>query len=247
MKKIYSLLFLLFIYYEVYPQTNKIETKEFILDSVQKYEVSDEFIYNLLDTVSASLDNCIFIKMNRDFYYNLHIRENGNEIICSIYPDLSTKPLTWFKEEDFHDKGFFYYKEKLVLITFNRKSKTQSQVKISFKNTGIIEELKYSVPAEKLPKVGMGFESSSASYSFDLLSNKWRKIDCFPCKGYKYYSYRTTKFDTWESVAEKFHTTVDKVRNVRGVYDSRNIPLEGSFIEMYYEIIDGKLEAWRDR
>jgi len=228
-----------------------IEKKEFVLDAAYKYAPLNPSFYDLLDTLSNSLQNCIFNALGRDYFFDIDIYED-NKIRGQIYPYFSYPHCTFNPIEVYRNtlkanKGFFHYNEKLVLVKFRGEHWSQFKVEQFFSRSYCLEAIMFSVPAETLPEVGMGLDVVTMRGFYDPIKGNLTISEHFECKGSKYYGYTVQESDTWEKVAGKFRTTIEKLQTLNGKHNPDLQLVPGSYIEVYYEIVDGVLEAIRTR
>jgi len=220
------------------------------LDVAYRYTPLDSSFYGLLDTLSNSLQNCIFNALNRDYFFYIYIFEN-NKISGQIYPYRSShctfNPIEVYRNAKRTKKGFFYYNEKLVLVEFREEHWSQFNVEQYFSSSYCMEEILYSIPAERLPEVGMGLEIVDMDGLYDPIKEELIITKHFGCRGNRYYGYYVQESDNWETVAEKFVTTVEKLKTLNGKYNPVLPLVPGSYIEVYYEIVDGFLDVVRTR
>ena len=233
----------------LYSQVN-VEKEEFALDVAYKYTPLNPSFYNLLDTLSNGLCNCVFNALERDYFFDITIFED-NKISGQIYPYLSYpswtfNPIDVYRNAKKANKGFFYYNGKLVLVEFKGDHWYQLKIEQYFSRSYCMEAIMFSVPAETFPEVGMGLDALTMRGLYDPTKGKLKITESHKCTGEKYYSYTIQEGDTWESVAGKFATTVENIRTLNGKYDEREEPEKGHYILVYYKIVDGILTAKRE-
>lgn len=235
-----------------YVHTQNIDKKEFILDAAYQYYTHDDSFFAILDTLSNSIQNCIFNALGRDYYFDIDIYED-NKFRAQIYPHLSypggMNPVAFqsYRNINKESKGFLYYNEKLVLISFEGKRWSQYAIKQIFSHLYHLDAIMYSIPAEPLPEVPKGLEVVTLYGLYDPETESFTATELIGCKGYKYYGYAVQESDTWEKIAKKFETTVENIRTINNEYNPDQCLVPGSFIVVYYEIVDGVLELIRDR
>jgi len=199
------------------------------------------------------VQDCIFNALGRDYYFSIIINKD-NVITGHVLPHISYPygiiygHLEFYRDVKKGNKWFFYYKEKLVLVSFFGNHWSQQGVINYFKEKyfeyfNFFECITFSIPAEIMPEVGMLPEITDVQGIYDPFTGKL-KIDEFRrCKKEALYQYTIMKGDTWESIAKKFSTTEENIRKIYGKYDKSETPKEGINIIVNYKIVDGKLEV----
>jgi len=248
-KHIYIIVILLCIVPHVY--TQNINKEEFILDAAYRYIPIGRSLDDILDTLAVSSQNCIFNALGRDYFFNICIYED-NEFRAQIFPYLSYSPgihpsgLENYRDIKKAKKGFLYYKEKLVLITFAGE-RSQYDINQIFSPYRHLEVITYFIPAEPLPEVGKGLDVITLDGVYDPDTENFKVTKILGCTGNHYYSYTVQGTDTWKKIADKFGTTEENIRTIKNEYNPDQCLVPGSNIQVYYEIVDGVLQVTRTR
>jgi hypothetical protein len=232
--------------------TQNIDKEELILDAAFRYTPHDDSFYSILDALTSDLQNCIFNALGRDYFFDIDIY-NNNTFRAQIYAHLSyprgIHPVAF---ESFRDvlkakKGFLYYNEKLVLVSFTGERWSQYDVRKIFSLHPRLECIMYSIPAETFPEVGMGLEVSTLYGIYNPDTESFTVTKSHECTGDKYYGYTVQETDTWAKIAAKFGTTEENIRTINNEYNPDQCLVPGSYISVHYEIVDGVLEVTRYR
>jgi len=247
MKKHIHILVILLCIFQYIPAQN-IDKKEFIIDAAYRYTPHHQSLYRILDTLSNSLQNCVFTALNRDYFFEISIYKD-NTISCQIYPYVSYPwgILDRYRNMNKKTKGFFYYNEKLVLVRFIGEQWAPHDPDYFFSIHYDLEIVMYSAPAEPLPQAGKALDVVTLDALYDSKTGDFTITKFYGCNGSKHYVYTVLKSDTWETVAAKFGTTVENIQTINKVYNP-DFPLEaGDDIIVNYKIIDGVLQVTRER
>jgi len=235
-----------------YLHAQNADKEELLLDAAYRYTSHDDSFYHILDTLTEKSQNCIFNALGRDYFFDIDISED-NTFRVQIYPYESyPKGIHPYVLETYRNikkgkKGFLYYKEKLVFVTFSEKGWSQYDINQIFSPYPRLETIMYSIPAEPLPEVGMGLDVITlyGIYNPDTESFSVTKFN--ECTGEMYYSYTVQGTDTWKKIADKFGTTEEKIRTIKNEYNPDQCLVPGSTIMVHYKIVDGVLEVTRYR
>jgi hypothetical protein len=251
MMKKYTYIIVILLCIVPYVHTQNVKKEEFILDAAYRYIPIDQSLDDILDTLMVSSQNCIFNALGRDYFFDFYFYED-NRICAQIYPYESYWGIHLSGLENYRDtkkakKGFLYYKEKLVLITFSGKRWSQYDINQIFSPYRHLEVITYSIPAEPLPEVGKGLDVITLDGVYDPDSETFSVTKILGCTGEKYYSYMVQGTDTWKKIAEKFGTTEENIRTIKNEYNPDQCLVPGSTIEVHYEIVDGVLQVTRTR
>jgi len=231
--------------------TQNINKEEFILDAAYRYIPIGQSLEDILDSLTESSQNCIFNALGRDYYFKVYIYED-NKFSVQIYPyesywGIHPSGLENYRNIKKEKKGFFYHKEKLVLITFSEKGWSQYDINQIFSPYRHLEVITYSIPEEPLPEVGMGLDVITLDGVYDPDTETFSVSKLLGCTGDKHYSYTVQETDTWKKIADKFGTTEEKIRTINNEYNPDLCLVPGSTIKVHYEIVDGVLKVTRTR
>ena len=220
-------------------QTTTAQYQNF-LDSLPKFEVIDSQIYQALDTVLFHTKECIFSILDRPYYFQIVFWDKEDKITVRV----RTTPYYWsvlnsFKRETFKAKGFFYYKDYLVLVEDRSWTSQEAIYPLFLHKTDSIQALYYYTPNPRHPIPSKGGETAAIYYEYKngILEEESRDI----CWEYPYYVYKIGESDTWESIAEKLRTTVEELQSIQEVYGEELPPVGTSIRFMYYRIGDGRM------
>jgi len=235
-----------------YVHTQNIDKEEFLLDAAYRYTPHDDSFYDILNILSNDLQDCIFNALGRDYFFDICIY-NNNTFVAQIfahqsYPQgIHPVAFKFYRDISKAKKGFLYYKEKLVLVSFTGERWSQYDVNQIFSPYPRLECIMYSIPAESLPEVGMGLEVSTLNGIYDPDTESFSVTKLLGCTGNHYYSYTVQGTDTWKKIADKFGTTEENIRTIKNEYNPDQCLVPGSNIQVYYEIVDGVLQVTRTR
>ena len=231
-----------------FAHTQNVDKKEFVLDAAYQYTTHNDSFFAILDTLSNSIQNCIFNALGRDYYIDIDIYED-NKFRAQIFPHTGMNPFAFltYRNINKESKGFLYYNERLVLISFEGKRWSQYDIKQIFPHLYHLDVIMYSVPAEALPNAGKALDVVTLNGFYDPITENFTVTKLDGCNGYKHYAYTILESDTWETIAKKFGTTVENIQTINNEYNPNQCLEPGRSIFVNYEIIDGVLELTRDR
>jgi len=206
------------------------------LDSLPLFEVTDPQIYRALDTVLFHAKECIFSIVDKP---------------CHFWVDIFGKTKIRFQVSPYHGgrmdfyrrntpktrKGFFYYKDYLVLVKDHSGWSQKAIYPLFFNRTDSIQAL-YFVLYSGYPST-RGGETATIYYEYKngILEEESRDI----CWEYPYYVYKIGESDTWKSIAEKLRTTVEELQSSQEVY-GKELPSAGTSIRfMYFRTGGGRM------
>lgn len=229
--------FLISIIIKIHAQ-NSDSTLKFLAE-LPMYEVIDSEIYEAIDSVMFYTEDCIYAILNKPYYLGITIWNQGKDISMRIESLQFSSTLidygfNWRKNTE---KGFFYYKDKLILVEFRGDF-----LNLFFKSTDSISALYYK-PDEKLyPQILMGYESARIVYNY--INGKLVVNDITPCSKSPYFIYTVKESDTWEGIAEECGCSVEIFKNFENHYNEI-LPEKGYKIIIQYEITEEGLKAKR--
>lgn len=216
-----------------------------ISDSVQIFEVNNNQIFLLLDSITENLCDCIFYKLERDYFYRVVYNNKLNKIWVEILSIEDPFILKGFEKLPRNSKGMFIYNDHLVLIVLQNPINNDSKDEL-FKVTDSISKVQY-VLKEYLPLADMGYESIVFSGTYDPEKCKIFIDHKIICDKRYFYCYNVSKKDTWEELSRKFQVPIDELKTIKGVKYNNLILKKGDFISGEYLIVDGKLRFNRTR
>jgi hypothetical protein len=211
------------------------DKQEFVVDAAYRYIPIYQSFDDILDTLLNHTQNCIFNALGRDYYFDIDIYAD-NKFRAQIFPYLSyprgINPVAFASYRDVKKgkKGFLYYKEKLVLITFEEKGWSLDDIQQIFSPGRYLEAIMYSIPVEPMPEVPMGLDVVTLYGFYNPKTDNFTVTKFDECRGYKNYGYTVQVTDTWEKIAKKFGTTVENIRTIRNEYNPDQCLVPGNFI-----------------
>lgn len=198
------------------------------LDSIEKYEVINDHVYALIDTVNFYTQKQGFAYRSKDYCFRINFYKNQSIVVESL--PLSTINLKYWLY-DHQSVGFFYYKDYLVLIGDNN-----NKAHFLFKNT----KLSYPVFYKNSENIQDHFYYPGMSVAFEWKDNIFQMTDnvfdiSSSANEYRFI-YFIKKDDSKESIALKCRCPVDKLFTEKDL-----LPSEGFLIIVNYHFEDGKL------
>ncbi len=225
------------------------QNQEYLLDTLPELEVIDPQIYRALDTVLFYTKDCIFSILNRPYHFWIDFwwdRDNKQKIVARIQatPYYGSLLNTFRRETNKARRGFFYYKDYLVIVDDRSAYNKEAIYPLFFKKTDSTQVLYYS-PSPDNPDRQKGGEFATIYYQYrnGNLEEEERDI----CRDYPHYFYQIKENDTWESIANKLKCTVEELQNIQGVYEEKLPPVGTNILFRYYRIDDGKMKVERTR
>ena len=206
------------------------------LDTIPKFEVINPQIYQALDTVLLCTKDCIFSILDRPYHFRIDLWRTTKQKVTVIIT--ATTYYGNLNKETLIRKGFFYYKDYLVLVRDLSGYLEKAAYPLFFEKTDSIQAL-YFIEYSDYPNRSKGVETASIDYQYQygILEEEKRDI----CREYPYYVYKIKDNDTWESIAKKLRTTVEELQSIQEVY-GEDLPPVGSGIRfMYYKTGDGRM------
>ena len=215
-------------------QTTTAQYQNF-LDSLPLFEVIDSQIYQALDTVLFHTKECIFFILDRPYHLKIYLWERDGKTLVRVAATTSYGSV--YKKEQLKAKGFFYYKDYLVLVEDRSWRSQEAIYPLFFHKTDSIQALYYIVFSGYPSTRGGDRADIYYEYKNGILEEERRDI----CREYPYYTYTIRENDTWESIAEKLRTTVEELQSSQEVY-GKELPSVGTSIRfMYFRIGDGRM------
>jgi len=209
------------------------------LDSLPVFEVTDPQIYRALDTVLFHTKECIFSILDRPYHFVIDLWEQEDKITVRIR---ATTHYGNLNKETLQAKGFFHYKDYLVLVEDRSWTSQEAIYPLFFSKTDSIQAL-YFIEYSGYPNRSKGVETASIYYQYKngILEEEERYI----CQEYLWYVYKIKDGDTWESIADKLKCSVEELQDNQGVHQEELPPVGTSLTFKYYRIEDGRMRVER--
>lgn len=243
MKKVLIIFLFLTLLSYCHSQENK--NRYAILDSLHVFEVNNHQLYSLLDLITTNLSDCIFFRLNRDFYYYISYNNKLNRIWIEVSSIEQPHTLYYFNKYPNNLKGTLTFKNHLVLITLHHPLKNDPKKEL-FKQTDSIIKVQYLLK-ELLPSVGMGYERILFSGLYDIKRFNIFVDQQYFCDQRHYYDYYVSEKDTWEDLSRKFQVSIDQLQTINGIKYDDLILKKGDLISGEYFIEDEKIQFYRIR
>jgi hypothetical protein len=184
------------------------DTTKKIFAILPQLKVTNEQIYQVLDSLILYNENCIYAIRNKPYYLKINLYKKGNDTVDIYVESWQYNSLSSLVERDF-DNAYFYYKNNLVLVGIS------DVISIFFKKTDDLQELYYEDYYSYLAWHFHLPELMSLKYQY--VNNVFIPVNKCLCTGLPYY-YPVTRqggiLDTWESIASCYDTTVEELKSL---------------------------------
>jgi len=220
----------------------QIDTRKYLfIDYIPLYEVNNQDFYNLLDSISEKVCDCIFYQLDRDFIYYIQYDIINDFLRINIisYDNIHSNFTNFPRQK----QGVLFYKEKLVLFQFEPHF-NQAIIYNWIRKTDSIIDLKI-LRKEVLPSVGMGYEFAMIDAKYSFSTKKMaieRRLNCDRTHIYGYY---VSENDTWEELSRKFRVSIEVLQTINGVKYDNLILKKGDYIYGRYYIENDSLKFYR--
>lgn len=220
----------------------QIDTRKYLfIDYIPLYEVNNQDFFNLLDSISEKVCDCIFYQLDRDFCYYIQydIINDFLRIEIISYDNIHSNFTNFPRQK----QGVLFYKEKLVLFQFEPHF-NQAIINNWIRKTDSIIDLKI-LRKEKLPSVGMGYEFAMIDAKYNPTEGKITIERKFDCDREYIYGYYVREHDTWEELSRKFRVSIEVLQTINGVKYDNLILKKGDYIYGRYFIENDSLKFYR--
>ena len=204
-----------------------------------EYIVINTQILEALDSLTVYIQECPYFILDRPYHFCITIQDTTTIWIESL-PCSHTIIERIFTNVESNQKGFFYYKNKLVLV-----NDQIGIIKLFFKKTDLIKPIYYQMDYNIYNQIVVGQNKMSTVYKYenDRLEEV-KEYRSYCSDRFTYFMYTVKKNDTWDSLAEKCGCPIEELKYVNGRYEE-TLPKEDYLIIVHYEIVNNKLVSIR--
>ncbi len=241
MKKIFIYLILFLFFKE---SNSQIDIRRYaIIDYIPLYSVVNNDIYDMLDSISVNLCDCIFYRLHNDYFYDIEYNSNTKSFRITVKSLNHPFVLKHYEEFPRKEKGTIFYNGKLVLLTINPPiSKGYINSMLMLTDTIIDFKLLYEL---SLPRVGMGYEFAFLDAKYNSTDKKITIERKYDCDREHIYGYSVGEHDTWEDLSRKFKVSIEVLQTINGVKYDNLILKKDDYIYGRYYIENDSLKFFR--
>lgn len=231
MKKVFNIIALIICFLSIYfvGKTQNIMSKnEHYFVTLPEYKVINPIIFNVIDSISKLTTECIFCVLKKPYMFDIEIVEKDFGFFISVESMEFYQFLPNYVLKDKPEKGFFYYNDKLVIVSSNNNLS-----EFCIKESDSLINLTYEKTINLTPWYLKGYEGACQSYIYK--EGNLTKISEIQCHKIAYIIKEIEENDTFDNLSYSCFCPNEILYYEDGKYSGK-LPLIGEKLYLKFKI-----------